>query len=96
MTDYTRAVYDYLRTLGHVGGPEFKTDIHPWLMQEFGLGAEEAHAVRAHVMTALKDRGMIERINTRGNLRILTEYYPDPWDGPDGKFVDSGLEPVED
>ena len=39
---------------------------------------------------------MVERINTRGNLRILTEYYPAPHNDPDGKFVDSGLRPVED
>jgi hypothetical protein len=39
---------------------------------------------------------MVERINTRGNLRILTEYYPDPDKDPDGKFVDSGLMAVEE
>ncbi len=96
MTDYTRAVYDHLRTIGEVGGSEFKTDIHPWLVQKFDLGADEAHAIRAQVMQELKDRGMVERINTRGNLRILTEYYPAPHNDPDGKFVDSGLRPVED
>lgn len=96
MTDYTRAVYNHLRTLGDVGGPEFKTDIHPWLMQKFDLGAAEAQSVRAKVMRQLRERGMVERINTRGNLRILTEYYPDPYGDPDGKFVDSGLRPVED
>ncbi|WP_148613413.1 hypothetical protein [Nocardioides rubriscoriae] len=95
MTNYTRAVYDHLRTQGVVGGPEFKTDIHPWLMHEFDLGADEAHLVRARVMRELKERGMVERINIRGNLRILTEYYPDPCSEPDGKFVDSGLRPVE-
>ena len=39
---------------------------------------------------------MVERINTRGNVRILTEYYPDPYKDPDGKFVDSDLRAVED
>lgn len=96
MTDYTRAVYEHLRTLGEVGGPEFKTDIHPWLMKKYDLSSEEAHAVRERVMHELKQRGMVERVNTRGNLRILTDWYPEPWKDPDGKFVDSGLEPVPD
>lgn len=71
MPDYTRAVYDHLRTLGEVGGPEFKTDIHPWLMHKYDLSADEAHAARERVMQELKERGMVERVNTRGNLRIL-------------------------
>lgn len=96
MSDYTRAVYNHLRTLGDVGGPEFKTDIHPWLMHKFDLGADEAHSVRSRAMHELKERGMVERINTRGNLRILTEHYPAPYNDPDGKLVDSGLRPVED
>jgi hypothetical protein len=96
MTDYTRAVYNHLRTLGDVGGPEFKTDIHPWLMHKFDLDAGEAHSVRSRVMQELKERGMVERINVRGNLRILTDYNPAPHKNPDGKFVDSGLRPVED
>jgi hypothetical protein len=96
MTDYTRAVYEHLRTLGEVGGPEFKTDIHPWLMKKYKLTNEEAHAVRERVMQELKGRGMVERLNTRGNLRIVTEYYPDPYSDPDGKFVDSGLRPVDE
>jgi len=28
-------------------------------------------------------------------LKILTEYYPDPWHDRDGKFVDSGLKPAD-
>ena len=49
MTDYARAVYDHLRTPGDVGGPEFKTDIHPWLTHKFDLGADEARTLSAHV-----------------------------------------------
>jgi hypothetical protein len=95
MTDYTRAVYDYLRNLGEVGD-EVPTAIHPYLMKKFDLTPEEAHRARAQAMRDLKARGMVERLNTRGPyVRILTDYYPDPWRDPDGKFVESGLEPVD-
>lgn len=43
MTDYTRAVYDDLRTLGDVGD-EVPRAIHPYLMEKFVLRPEEAIA----------------------------------------------------
>jgi len=96
MTDYTRAVYDYLRTLGDVG-EKVPTAIHPHLMKKFDLTPEEARRVRAQVMRDLKAGGMAERLNIRGPyVKILAEYYPDPWQEPDGKFVDvAGLKPVD-
>ncbi|RHW22779.1 hypothetical protein D0Z08_31205 [Nocardioides immobilis] len=95
MTDYTRAVYNYLRTLGDVGD-EVRTAIHPYLMTKFDLTSEEAHSARAQAMRDLKSRGMVERLNTRGPyVKILTEFYPDPWKDPDGKYVESGLESVD-
>ena len=95
MTDYTRAVYDYLRTLGDVGD-EVPTAIHPHLMKKFDLTPEEAQSIRARAMRDLAARGMVERLNTRGPyVKILAEYYPDPWGDPDGKFVDDGLRPVD-
>jgi len=94
MTDYTRAVYDYLRTLGDVG-EVVPTAIHPYLMAKFDLTPEQAHRVRAQAMLNLKTRGMVKRLNTRGrHVEILTEYYPDPWKDPDGKFVDDAIKPV--
>jgi hypothetical protein len=39
MTDYTRAVYDYLRTLGDVG-EVVPTAIHPYLMNGSCLAAQ--------------------------------------------------------
>ncbi len=95
MPDYTRAVYDYLRTLGNVGD-EVPTAIHPHLMEKFDLMPEEAQRARAVAMRDLTARGMVERLNTRGPyVKILAEYYPDPWRDPDGKFVNSGLRPVD-
>lgn len=95
MSDYTRAVYDYLRTLGDVGD-EVRTEIHPYLMKKFDLTPEEAQKARAQAMRDLKARGMVERLNTRGcYVRILTDFYPDPWADPAGKFVESGLKPVD-
>jgi hypothetical protein len=95
MTDYTRAVYDYLRTLGDVGD-EVRTAIHPHLMKKFDLPPDEAQRIRAHAMHDLKARGMVERRNVRGPyVKILTEYYPDPWKDRDGKFVDGGLRPAD-
>ncbi len=39
---------------------------------------------------------MAERLNTRSpHVKILTEYYPDPWKDPDGKFIDDGLKRVD-
>lgn len=95
MTDYTRAVYDYLRTLGDVGDEVF-TAIHPYLMKKFDLTPEEARTARAQAMRELNARGMVERRNTRSRyLKILTDFYPDPWKDPNGKFVESGLEAVD-
>lgn len=74
MTDYTRAVYDYLRTLGDVG-EVVPTAIHPYLMKTFDLTPEEARRVRAQAMLDLKTRGMAERLNTRGRyVKILADY----------------------
>jgi hypothetical protein len=95
MTDYTRAVYDYLRTLGRVH-EVVPTAIHPFLIKKFDLTPAEARRVRAQVMRDLKARGMAERLNTRGRyVEILAEYYPDPWRDPDGKFVEDGLRRVD-
>lgn len=95
MTDYTAAVYDYLRTLGDVGD-EVPTAIHPHLVNKFNLTPEEAHRIRAQAMRDLTARGVVDRLNVRGPyIRILTEYYPDPWRDRDGKFVDDGLRPAD-
>lgn len=53
MTDYTQAVYDYMRTLGEVGD-EVPTAIHPHLMKMFDLTPQEAHEVRVRVMRELR------------------------------------------
>lgn len=74
MSDHTRAVYDYLRTLGDVGD-EVPTAIHPHLMKRFDLAPEEAQRVRAQAMRDLQARGLVERLNTRGRyVKILGEY----------------------
>jgi hypothetical protein len=58
MSDYTRAVYDYLRSLGEVGD-EVRTAIHPYLTKKFDLTPEEAHRAWAQAMRDLTTRGMV-------------------------------------
>ena len=70
-TDYTAAVYDYLRTLGDPGD-EVMTSIRPWLEKTYGLDYPDAARIRRIAMTELTSAGRIERLNTRGRyVRIL-------------------------
>jgi hypothetical protein len=71
MRDYTRAVFDYIHTLGDVGD-EVRTAIHPYLMKEYGLTSSQAQQARATAMKELTARGVVERIHVRGPyVRIL-------------------------
>jgi hypothetical protein len=91
MDDYPRAVYEYLRTLGDIGDV-VPTAIHPYLMKTFDLAPLEARKARAKAMADLQSRHVVERLNTRGcYVKILAEYYPDPWMSPQGKFVEHEL-----
>lgn len=64
MTDYTEAVYGYLRTLGGPG-EEVQTAIRPWLEETYGLTNAEALAVRRRAMVNLARDGRAERLNVR-------------------------------
>lgn len=71
MTDYAQVVYDYIHTLGDVGD-EVRTQIWPYLSKKFDLTPAEATRARRHAMRQLTNRGLIERLNTRGPyVRIL-------------------------
>jgi hypothetical protein len=69
--DLTRAVYDYIHTLGNVGD-EVRTAILPYLMRNFDLTDAVAARARRTAMRELTERGSIKRLNTRGPyVRIL-------------------------
>jgi hypothetical protein len=69
--DLTRAVYDYIHTLGDVGD-EVKTAILPYLRRNFDLTDAAAARARRTAMRELTERGSIKRLNTRGPyVRIL-------------------------
>ena len=71
-TDYTAAVYGYLRSLGNPGD-EVMTSIRPWLEKTYGLGYPDAARIRGVAMAELTAQGKIKRLNTRGRyVRILT------------------------
>lgn len=72
VTNYTAAVYDYLRTLGDPGD-EVMTAIRPWLQREFGLSYAEAARARSTAMKELKAQGKAVRLNVRSRyVRILS------------------------
>jgi hypothetical protein len=58
-------VYDYIHTLGNVGD-EVRTEIWAYLSKKFDLTPAEATRARRQAMRELTDRGLIERLNTRG------------------------------
>ena len=69
--DYTRQIYDHLRTLGEPGD-EVLSRIKPWLKATYGLSEREAVQIRKVAMADLTSRGLIERLNVRGPyVRIL-------------------------
>ena len=71
MTDYVQVVYDYIHTLGDVGD-EVRTEIWPHLSKKFDLTPAEATRARRRAMRELTNRGLVERLNTRGPyVRIL-------------------------
>ncbi len=71
MHEYTKAVYDYIHTLGEVGD-EVPTAIWPYLASRYDLTPTETRRARRSAMDELSRLGLVERINVRGRyVRIL-------------------------
>lgn len=63
-SEYTMAVYEYLRTLGEPGETVF-TDVAKFLQDEFDIPDEKLISTRTKVSHELRDLGLAERPKTR-------------------------------
>lgn len=71
MTDYTEAVYQYIRTLGDPRD-EVMTSIRPWLEKTYKLTNSEAQSIRRKAMEELASDRRVVRLNVRSRyVKIL-------------------------